>query len=51
MIDIDEILILQCNNIKTFLEQKLKDNKDINCFYFQWAMMERYDNKNLNLKR
>ena len=50
MIDIDEILILENNNIKIFLEEKLKVNKNINCFYFQWAMMERYDNKDLNLK-
>ena len=50
MIDIDEILILQSNNIKTYIKEKLKINKDINCFYFQWAMMERYNNKNLNLK-
>ena len=50
MIDIDEILILKNNNIKTFLREKLKLNKNTNCFYFKWLMMERYDNKDLNLK-
>jgi len=50
MIDIDEILILENNNIKKFIKNKLKIDSNINCFYFQWLMMERYDNQNLNLK-
>ena len=50
MIDIDEILILENNNIKKFITSKLEIDSNINCFYFQWLMMERYDNQNLNLK-
>jgi hypothetical protein len=49
-IDIDEILLLneKYKNIHEFVEEKLLLNKDINIFFFRWAMIEKYNTSDDN---
>lgn len=45
-VDLDEYLLLtsKYKTIKDYLQEKLNNNNLINCFYFRWAMIEKYDN-------
>ena len=51
MIDIDEILVLKHNNIKKYLKDLNNKDCEINNVEFRWLMMERYDNRNMNLSQ
>lgn len=47
-VDIDEILLLNnIDNIKQYINIRLKMNNSINIFYFRWAMLEKYDNQEI----
>uniref|UniRef100_A0A6C0J380 Glycosyltransferase family 92 protein n=1 Tax=viral metagenome TaxID=1070528 RepID=A0A6C0J380_9ZZZZ len=50
IVDIDEILFLnpKYNTINDYVQNKLIKNSDINTFYFRWAMLEKYDNFEIN---
>lgn len=47
-IDIDEILLINDNNIKEYINKRLEIDKNINMFYFRWGIVEKYDNSNIN---
>jgi hypothetical protein len=47
-IDIDEILLINNNNIKEYINERLEIDKNINIFYFRWGILEKYDNSNIN---
>tara|TARA_B100001248_G_C27347650_1_gene439589 strand:+ start:322 stop:1305 length:984 start_codon:yes stop_codon:yes gene_type:complete len=47
-VDIDEILLIKNFNIKEYISNIINFDKDVNIIYFRWAILEKYDNTNIN---